>query len=95
MQQLSMLIAAMEHVLLSIYCTTIVKLSYAYCERQLAIFIVYPSHPSFIFLSVTRDKQKSLMGSALRMPKSSGGWLSCETSHTIELFIRRARIFSL
>ena len=33
------LYAAMEHVLLSIYCTTIVKLLYAYCERQLAIFI--------------------------------------------------------
>ena len=40
MQQLSMLSAAMEHVLLSIYCTTIVKLLYAYYERQLAIFII-------------------------------------------------------
>ena len=45
MQQLSMLSAPMEHVLLSIYCTTIVKLFYAYCERQLANLIVYPSHP--------------------------------------------------
>ena len=79
-----MLSAAMEHVLLSIYGATIVKLLYAYCEWQLANFVVYPSHPPFTFLSVTRERQKSLMGSALCMPKSSGGWLSCETSHTIK-----------
>ena len=47
-----MLSAAMEHVLLSIYCTTIVKLLYAYCERQLANFIVYS--PSDLYLPATQ-----------------------------------------
>ncbi|MCG8622626.1 MAG: hypothetical protein MJE68_11610, partial [Proteobacteria bacterium] len=40
--------------------------------------------PPFTFLSVTRERQKSLMGRASCMPKSSGVWLSCETSHTIK-----------
>ena len=50
------------------------------CSRQQALSP--PPQRAWI-----RGQQKSLVRSASCMPKSSGGWLSCETSHTIELFI--------
>jgi hypothetical protein len=44
MQQLRMPSAAMGHVLISIYCTTIVRLD---CEQQLVNSFVQSSHPPF------------------------------------------------
>ena len=71
-----MLSVAMEYVLsiIQLLHNDYEVIVYAYSEWQLANLPLAPTH-RLSSISVTRDRQKSLMGSASCMPKSLGGWL--------------------